>query len=155
MFIVRASSHVDSLFHLTLATLEDHLQTAAGNIVKQVPVVRRAFPVKRLQADQALEDAFASDDDSPPQDNAADAAYAAGVVTPTGDAGLGVGTVEVHFKASTHETPHTQTNTKQNALPNTRGGIPCRWAYALTCCTTSCWQASEGHGFVREFAFTS
>ena len=144
MFSVRASSNADSFFNLTLATLEDHLGTVAGNIVKEVPAVPQPRPMNQLQADQALEDVFASGSDSPPQDDAA---------TP-----LGVGAIDVHFKDSAHKQTNTKTQqhqTQQQTLPNTTGGLHRRRAYAITFCTTSFWQASKGHGFGGEYAFTS
>ena len=82
MFSLKASSHPDSNFQVTVASLEDHIHTSLGNAIQRIPVIQPAAKRHHMDVDAQLEEAF--DDD----------------LTPRGDDDLEVAheQADVHFK---------------------------------------------------------
>ena len=82
VFSLKASSHPDSNFQVTVASLEDHIHTTLGNAIQRIPVIQPAAKRHHMDVEAQLEEAF--DDD----------------LTPRGDDDLEVAheQVDVHFK---------------------------------------------------------
>ena len=100
-FSLCASYAPGSQFQACVASLEDHLQSGIGQKVPTGPLTTAQLPRSRLQADLALEEAFASDadvEDAAPDVDAAPEP-ASGIVTPQADPqGQDDYVQEVHFK---------------------------------------------------------